>query len=209
MNNKKALLALLLASIIIIIGLTLAVFSDSIKLFNKFQTKIFNTYVTEEFVSPDDWLPGTTTTKHVYATNDGEVDAAVRVSYTEKWVSKNGNILPNKINGEDVAIINFSNNNDWTKEGAYYYYNKKLISGDSSSSFIESVKFNEIVPSDSNCDDGVEVINQATGETIGIKKSCSSSKNGYDDATYTLTIKVETVQYNLYKEIWNTNVEIN
>ena len=208
MNNKKTLVGALLVAIIGLIGLTIAFFTDSVEIPNKFKTKPYRTSVIEEFVSPDNWTPGTTTTKRVYATNDGDVDAAVRVSVTEEWVSANQNILSNTIDGENVAILNLSDNGVWVKEGDYYYYNKKLTKGNSSSSFLESVTFNPNVPSDSICSRN-NLTDSTTNEVIGKQVTCESSGDGYDGATYTLTIRVETVQYDLYKEVWNTNIEIN
>ncbi len=208
MKNKKNLISVSLIAIIALISLTFAFFSDYIEIPNTFKTKPYKTSVIEQFVSPDNWTPGTTTTKKVYAVNEGDVDAAVRISYSEEWVSATGDILSNTINNERVVSINFANTSDWTKVGDYYYYNKKLTKDSRSSSFIESVTFNSNVPSDSSCDDE-NLVDEDTGQKTGIKKTCSSSGNGYDGATYTLTINVETIQYNLYQEIWNTDVTIN
>lgn len=218
MNNKKSLIAILLVAIIGIVGLTFAYFRDSVTLPNKFKTKPFITSVTEEFESPDDWTPGTTTNKTVYATNDGDADVAVRASFTESWVSEDGTNLSlfQDQDGTSVraAIINFADDfaTYWvksTEDGKdYYYYKNKLTKGNSSSSFIKSVKFNENIVSDSNCTQ-TDLNDEDTGNKIGIRKTCTSSQKGYDGATYTLTIKVETVQYDAYKEAWNTNVVIN
>lgn len=209
MKNKKNLIAVLLIAVVALISLTIAFFSDNVEIPNTFKTKPYKTSVIEEFVSPDNWTPGTTTSKNVYAVNEGDVDAAVRISYTEKWVSANGNILSNTIDNANVVTINLTNQSDWTYEDGYYYYNKKLTKGNRSSSFIDSVTFNSNVPSDSVCDNGVDIIDEVTGQKTGVKKTCESSGDGYDGATYTLTIKVETIQYDLYQEIWNTNVTIN
>lgn len=209
MNNKKNLIAVLLISIVALISLTIAFFSDYVDITNTFKTKPYKTSVYEEFVSPDNWTPGTTTNKNVFATNEGDVDVAVRISYTEKWVSANGDILPNTIDNANVVTINFANQEDWVAENGYYYYNKKLTKGNTTSSFIESVTFNSIVPSDSICDNGVDLVDEVTGNKTGVKKTCESSGDGYDGATYTLTIKAETIQFDLYQEIWSTNVTIN
>ena len=195
-GNRKAFYALLLLSLIILIGGTFAYFTDIVRVPNIFKTKPYSTEVKEEFVSPDNWLPGTTTDKKVFVKNTGEVDVAVRVSYTESWVSQNGTELSLKQGDNQAAIINFDNMSDWEKEGDYYYYKKKLSSGDSTNSFIKSVKFNEKIESDYKC----------VGE--GLTKQCMSTGLGYDSATYTLTVNVETIQFDAYKDGWNTNVEI-
>lgn len=240
-KNKKALVALLIVAIVGVIGFTFAYFSDKITVNNEFKTKPYGTTVTEVFVSPENWTPGTETEKTVVTKNSGEVDEAVRVSYTEKWVSANGDELSGSIQiggssqpvtpspdvpdsdddisiDDDVdipstpsvtyeraAIINFDNESDWTVDydengKGYYYYNKKLAKGESTSSFIKSVTFNGNVESSSDCPKTV------TGGTQTI--TCTSTGNGYDGATYTLTITVETVQYDQYKAAWGTNVVI-
>ena len=197
-KSKKPLLALLLLLVIGAVGVTFAYFTEVIEIPNIFKTKAYSTKSVEEFVSPDNWTPGTTTDKTVKAYNIGDVDVAVRVSYTEEWKANDGTILPLKQEGESVAIINFDNTNEWIKNGDYYYYNKKLGNGASSSSFIKSVTFNPNIVSKSSC---------ATN-TEGLEVSCISTGSGYDNATYTLKIKVETVQYDAYKKAWSTNVNI-
>ena len=129
--------------------------------------------------------------------NTGEVDVAVRVGYTEKWVSADGTILSGTqtISGQNVraAIINLDNTSDWTKEGNYYYYKKKILSGESTSSFIKSVTFNSQITDDTTC------------TTVDSITTCTSTGKGYDGATYTLTINVETVQFNAYQAVWGDN----
>ena len=217
MNNKKTIIILILVLTIGIIGLTVAYFSNSTTLNNIFETKPYGDVFTEEFVAPTNWLPGDTTNKSVVATNTGEVDQAVRISLTEAWTPSNSN---STLNGwihtdgtksthsteselatdERVAVINFTNPSDWTKVGDYYYYNYKLSPNETTSSLIKSVTFNSKTKLDDTC----------TTTTNGSTKTitCNSSGVDYDDATYTLTFTVETVQYNKYQEAWNTNVAI-
>ena len=105
---------------------------------------------------------------------------------------------------ESAAIINFSKKLDsnWTKSTEngvnYYYYNKAIENGESTDTFIESVTFNKDVTigQESNC------------RSEGNKKICTTSANGYAGGTYTLTVKVETVQSDQYKEAWNTSINI-
>ena len=103
-------------------------------------------------------------------------------------------------NGNRASIINFTNLDDWIKYGDYYYYNKKLSSGDLTSTFSDSVTFNSLIVNDYNCykEKNYDIL----------KISCTSTGGGYDGATYLLTFKVETVQFDSYKEIWNTDFEI-
>ena len=89
---------------------------------------------------------------------------------------------------------------DWTYSNGYYYYNYKLSPNETTSSLIKSVTFNPNTKLDDTC-----VSTQtATGQTI----TCNSSGSDYDNATYTLTFNVETVQYNKYQEAWSTDVAI-
>ena len=200
MQNKKVLIALAIIAVVGTIGGTFAYFTDRVEVANEFKTKPYGTQVTEEFTSPDNWLPGDETPKTVVVKNTGEVDVAVRVSYTERWVSADNTPLSGTqtIQGQNVkaAIINFDNTNDWTKVGDYYYYNKKLVSGSRTSSFIKSVTFNSQITDDTAC------------TTVNNVTTCTSTGKGYDGASYTLTINVETVQFNAYKTIWNTNTVI-
>ena len=82
-KKNKSLIALLLVLCIGLVGLTIAYFSNSATIDNKFNTKEYGATYTEEFVSPDNWLPGDTTDKMVTITNSGEVNEAVRISLSE------------------------------------------------------------------------------------------------------------------------------
>ena len=212
MKNKKSIIALLIVVIIGIVGLTLAYFSNSDTIENQFITKEYGSTYTEEFVSPDNWLPGDTTNKTIVVENTGDVDEAVRISYTESWTTHNNGTLNGWIHpdgtksthttetelstDESVAIINLANTSDWTKVGDYCYYNYKLAPGESTTSFLESVTFNSKTKLDDTC---VTTIDGST-KTV----TCNSSGDDYDNATYTLTFTIETVQYNKYADAWNT-----
>ena len=208
-NNKKTIIILILLLLVGIVGVTIAYFSNTTSINNLFSTKEYGTTVTEEFVSPDNWLPGTTTDKKINVTNSGKVDEAVRIIYTEKWVAKdgtilsglidsNGNLTNNTENSEHAAIINFSDNGDFTYSNGYYYYNYRLAPNETTGSLIDSVTFNSKVKNSDNC---------VTNESNGVKTiTCNSNNAGYDGATYTLTFNIETVQYDKYKEAWGVDV---
>ncbi len=204
MKNKKNLLVLLLIAIVGVVGLTIAYFSSSSSFENTFEASEYGSETIEQFTSPDDWVPGTTTPKTLKVKNTGEVDEAVRVTYSEKWVSKNGDELPLKQNGNDVAIINWNNLRDWKKEGNTFYYKYKLAPNEETSELLESVTYNIEVLSDATCTTETEDNTTVT--------TCSSSGDGYDGATYTLTFVIDTVQFNKYREAWqledNSNVTI-
>ena len=209
MKNKKTLIALLLVGILSAIGATFAYYSSSNTFENIFNTDTYSTEVTEVFDSPQDWTPGTTTEKQIYATNKGNVDAAVRVSYEEKWEDASGNELPpedNEYPPNRYAIINHPSNFDgkWIEstEGGttYYYYKYKIGTDERTTNFMDSVTYN------------ANTVTQATDGCVENAethtKICSSTLNGYGGGTYTLTIKIETAQYDQYKNIWNTEVNI-
>ncbi len=216
MNKKnKSLIVLLLVLCVGLVGLTVAYFSNSTTIDNLFSTKEYGTTYIEEFISPDSWLPGDTTNKTLTVTNSGQVEEVVRISYSEKWessnndelsgwVDENGNLSAhanNEVSDERVALINWTNEAEWIKDGDYYYYNYKLKPGETTSTFLDSVTFNPLVNSSQKC----TTTETSTGKTI----TCSSKGDGYDEATYTLTFNVETTQFEGYKDAWNNpNVEI-
>jgi len=210
MKNRKSLIIILLILTIGIVGLTIAYFANSSTITNTFNTNPYGTTVTEEFVSPDNWLPGTSTDKSLTVTNTGQVDEAVRISYTEVWTSrsaKNNNEegdLPLSQNGNTAALIHFTNTDDWTtvtENGTTYrYYNYKLETNQTTSELLDYVTFNPAITNSSNC---------TKTESNGTKTiTCNSTGTGYDDATYKLTFNIETIQYDKYKTAWGTNVNI-
>lgn len=195
-NNKKIFVVTCL-SLATVLGGTLAYFNTNSSIVNTFKTALYQNEIIETFASPTTWTPGTTTEKTVKVTNTGNTDMAIRATFTEKWVNANGEELSLKDEDNNVAaIIDF--NESWHKaEDGYYYYGTKdnltkLMPDDTSTSFINSVTFNENVKADLK-----ETIS-ADGQTI----TYQSDGNGYDNAQYTLTLKLETVQYDQAKNIW-------
>ena len=216
MKNSKSLIALLFVAIVGIVGLTVAYFSNTATIENEFKINEYGSEVNEQFVSPDNWTPGTTTPKTLTVTNTGQVEEAVRISYTEKWELPNHNELSgwidengdlsvhanNEVTDERAAVINWANEAEWTKDGNYYYYNYKLKPGETTSTVLDSVTFNGKVSINSSC----ETDTSQPGKKV---ITCSTGGNGYGSATYTLTFNVETVQYDQYAAAWsNPNVDI-
>lgn len=195
-NNKKIFVVTCL-SLATVLGGTLAYFNTNSSITNTFKTALYQNEIIETFESPTTWTPGTTTEKTVKVTNTGNTDMAIRATFTEKWVNANGEELSLKDEDDNVAaIIDF--NESWHKaEDGYYYYGLKdnlikLMPDDTSSSFINSVTFNE------NIKANLKETISADGQTI----TYQSDGNGYDNAQYTLTLKLETVQYDQAKNIW-------
>ena len=179
------------------IGATLAYFTTTSNLKSFFKTGLYQNQIIETFESPANWTPGTVTPLSIDTTNTGNVSMAIRASYVEKWVSSNKDVLElEDENNNTAAIINFSS--DWTlNDDGYYYYGSKenkteLLPGQTSSSFIQSVKFNENIKATLN-----EVISD-DGKTI----TYTSDSSGYDNATYSLIITIDTIQYDQADNIW-------
>jgi len=205
MKNKKSLVALVLVAILGIVGVTIAYFTSTDTFTNIFRTKPYQVQTVDIFESPSDWTPGSTTSKQVFVNNTGNVTAAVRISYTESWKDASNNALP-LTDGENnaAAIINFAGDwaNNWTKKTEsgvdYYYYKTGLKPSYSTPALIESVTFNP----------AVEITTTKDCETVDEVTTCTTSSGGYAGGTYTLTIKVETVQFDQYQTAWGTNVSI-
>lgn len=206
-RSKKPLIALVLLLLVGVVGGTLAYFTSDATFENIFKTSTYSIEFEENFESPDNWIPGTTTSKTVVATNTGNVDVAARVSYTETWVAADGTELPLTMeNSSDrVAIINFVENSGWIAVGDYYYYNQILAKDAKTTSFISGVTFNENVVIDSTGENATSNCTTTTTDT-GSKVVCTSSNTGYAGATYTLTIKVETIQADAVEEAWGVTI---
>ena len=196
-NRKKLFIVAGISALTIISG-TLAYFTTSTNFINDFKSGLYQNKVEETFVAPTNWTPGDTTTKEIKVTNTGSITMAVRAKYTEKWTSKDGTNLSLKdANNNVAAIINF--NTGWTKasDGYYYYGSKtsltKLEPNKTSTSFMSGVTFNSNVVAD------IKETKSADGKTV----TYTSTGKGYDDATYTLTITIDTVQYNQALTVWN------
>lgn len=196
-KNKKRLLVVGALGMLTILGGTLAYFTTSTNITNKFKAGLYQNEIVEVFESPSNWTPSTTTTKTIAVTNTGSIPMALRASYTEKWVSANGKELSLKDSkGNQVAIISFAD--DWQKDNdGFYYYGSKdnktsLAPNKTSSSFIKSVKFNE------NTEATLKETISDDGKTI----TYTSTGDGYDNATYTLTIRIDTVQYDQANNFW-------
>ena len=196
-KNKKKFLIVAGLSLFTILGGTLAYFTTSTNITNKFKAALYQNEIVEIFESPSNWTPGTVTEKTVKVTNTGSIKMAVRAKYSEKWINANGEEMNLKDENNNVAaLIDFAS--DWTKdEDGFYYYGSKenmtiLEPGKTTSSFINSVTFNENIKaslSENISDNGQTITYSSTGE-------------GYDNAQYILTIRLDTIQYDQSKNIW-------
>jgi predicted ribosomally synthesized peptide with SipW-like signal peptide len=195
MKKKKSLVAIVAVLLVVVVGATFAYFTSSATFNNQFNLGNYSITTQEVFTSPDNWAPGDTTPKILTATNNGSIDAAVRVSYTEEWTDDNGDPVDSSNIPNDAVTINFTTPSDWTESNGYYYYNYILKAGNTTSSLIESVSLNSNL-NNSNCT-----------ESNGVK-TCTSNLQGLAGYHYTLTFTIETVQYDQYRSAWNTNQSI-
>ena len=189
LKNKKPLIAFGLSLLIGLVGGTIAYYSNSTNYTNEFQTAKYKTTTIENFVSPDNWQAGEEINKSIITKNEGTVPVAVRASYTEKWYDTD-----NKEITVDDSVTLSLNNGSWVKEGNYYYYRYIVEPNETTKSFMNSVLLNKEV--------GV-----VTCTTSGNQEVCES----VDEATgkkYVLTVTIETISYNKYKEVWNTNIDV-
>ena len=187
MTNKKSLIALLLVALVGVIGGTVAYYTSTSQLTNEFQTGTYSTSVKEEFTSPDNWTPGTTTTKKVNVTNNGSVSIAARATYTEKWTAQDGTELDLTRDGEKVA--QFTVGSDWEKAtDGWYYYKDILDTYETSTDFISAVTFNPNFELKEGVDIKCETIGTVGAGSVEIK--CSNLDSGYAGATYTLDITI-------------------
>ena len=202
-NYKTLVFILLLIGSLCVVGGTIAYYTSSDTFTNEFNTGTYVIQTQENFESPDDWTPGTTTPKTVIAINKGTTPAAVRVKLTPIWVDSDGiTTLPLTDGINEAAIINFSTNSNtmWTKEDDWYYYVMPINKNESTTSLLKSVTFNPNV-NISATHDCVE--DQTTHAT-----TCTTETTGYSEATYKLQVDIETCQYDKYQEIWGTSVNI-
>ena len=195
MKNKKSLIAIVVLLLVATIGVTIAYFQSSASFENIFNTGTYKVSTTETFESPDNWKPGQSIPKVITSTNEGSIPAAIRLSLNERWEDDDGNDITGTIS-ESPVTINYSNTLLFEKEGNYYYYKYILNPDDTMPSFINSVSLN------SNVNDVV-----CTDSQDGLTKTCESSNPAFG-SKYFLTITIETVQYDKYQSLWNTNMVI-
>jgi alternate signal-mediated exported protein len=212
MKNKKPIIALGALAVVGLIAGTIAYFTSEATFDNVFTTAVYKTKSEETFNSPDNWTPGTTTPKTITTTNEGNIPVAVRVSYEDGWTRKQTDPqtgeeteVPIQNPPANAVIINYANTNDWTHQVEsgvdYWYYNNPLQPNGVTSSFISGVTLNPDLQTTGGCTTTYpqgETAENHTSET----QTCTTSIAGLGVATYTLTITVETVQYDKYDEVW-------
>ncbi len=151
-KNKKAIIAIAAAVIVVGVGGTIAYLSTTATFGNNFQTQKYVTEFVEAFDSPDNWKPCDETPKTVTVNNKNTVGNVVaRMKLEEYWKLANSQSaghntdLPLIKDGVQVAVINFADNwqNDWElHQDGWYYYKREIAPNSSASSLLKSVSFN-------------------------------------------------------------------
>ncbi len=216
MKNKKALIALGALAVVGLVAGTIAYFSSQATFDNVFTTAIYKTKTEEVFESPDNWTPGTTTPKTITTTNEGNIPVAVRIHYNDGWTTKETQIVDGHEVEVDVpiadppanaVIINYDNANDWTSQTesgtTYWYYKTSLAPNATTSSFISGVTLNPDLQQTGGCTTTYPAGESAASHTQETK-TCTAEIAGLGKATYTLTITVETVQFDKYGDVWTS-----
>ena len=218
MKKNKIIAIIVLCALLLVGGGTLAYFNSRHTNVTSLTTKVYSTQSTQEYTSPENFLPGTLVNMNTKVKNTGEVEVAVRAKIEESWTSHNNASLPlyqTKTNKYYRTILFNTNssqeclttscatdissiNADWTYSNGYYYYKYYLGEDDETTSLINSLLFNSYIENDINCAN-----DPLTGDNV-----CASTGNGYDNATYNLRLTFETVQSDVYQTYWNTNVSI-
>ena len=196
-KSKKSLIAVSAIILVVAVGITYALIFSSSAREHLFSLGNYNVVTSETFTSPASWQPGVEIPKTITATNNGDIQAAFRVKYTESWKNSSGTDITSSVPSNAVTV-NLINTNQWTynSDDGYYYYNYILEPGKTSSSLISGFTLNQDLASNVSCN------------TSGNTYNCSSDLSGYAGAQYTITFTKETVVYSKYQSFWNTNQTI-
>jgi len=196
-RNKKSLFAVIIAVVVVLVGVTYALFFSSTSMENVFNVGNYNVITTEDIEAPDDWLPGEKIDKTIYAMNLGDIPVAFRVKYDERWEDAQGNDITSSI-PDGTVTINFINRAHWeyNEDDGYYYHKYYIKPSESACSFISGITLNE------------DLMGSASCEMDGDSYNCTSDFDGLAGAHYIISFTKESVIYDKYQEFWNTDIEI-
>lgn len=179
MKNKKTLIILyvvLVIAIILIVGVTLAYFTDTASITGNINTGNLSIQVTDELTPITNWNPGDTNTINFTYVADGQKSAITR--YKLKLSFEDENLIQNIENGETL-LINISD-----LEGNNISLNK-IEQGQYETNWV----IEENVLSGQTEKDGVDSL---TGSyKIGL---ASAAGNVYSNVDLKLTVDIEAVQ---------------
>jgi len=196
-KKKKNLIIMICLLFILAVGVTFALFYSGNSLANVFEVGNYNVVTSETFTSPDNWVPGVEIPKSITATNNGDISAAFRLKFEEKWENASGTDITSSVPSDAVSITK-QNVSKWfyNSDDGYYYYNYTLEPGDTAPSLIRGIVLNSSLVSNASC--------SMDGNTY----NCTSDLNGLAGAKYTVTFIKETAMWDNYDTIWDTDYEI-
>lgn len=130
--KKSLIMALATIAVValLVVGGTMAWFTDAKTVTNVFTAGSVSIAINEEFESVTDWVPGDTEDKVVEFKSLGESKTYLRVQLVPTW---NGNQANTNI------TFNLSNSTNWVKSGDWYYYTQVLNKNDVTDVLLESV----------------------------------------------------------------------
>lgn len=195
---KKRILALIaLLAGTTAISWTIAYSRDQTIFNNDFELAKGEVTYTETFKSPDNWKSCDEEPKELVITNNSDVPVNARFKMKGYW-KKNGSTSTNQnneispvINGQEVAIVNFQNENDWEQKGEWYEYKNVLQKGESTSSLLKSVTL--------NCD--LNLSGEVSYSQDG--KTSISGESIYGNARYKLDLTAQTVASDQKAAAWS------
>lgn len=93
-----------------LVGGAFAYWTQELQVQNEFQTARYDTKIKEEFVPPNDWLPGQKINKDVSVQNKGTIPVFVRARVHQEWIRREnvydgeGNLIP-PLKGEQIPLL--------------------------------------------------------------------------------------------------------
>lgn len=138
------LLLIAVTAVLAVVTGTLASFRDHGIAQNYLYSKPFKVDLVDDFVSGLIVNPGDTLNKDVYMTNNGELDAVIRLKLSPSWEPvADGSGKPLDPLAVSVAYgPTFVE--DWTYSNGWYYYNWILEPGESSNYLVDSIKLADV-----------------------------------------------------------------
>lgn len=180
-NKKIIILGIFLVGLI---GVTYALFSNSVLFENKFKAASYDVILEDEFYN-------TWGTKNVSVKNNDTTPVVIRISYNELWSLEVGDTfltISNKINDTDAVVKSWTEDwlNNFTDGNDGWYYYNKVLNKDETVLILTEIQKNETLIASSN------------------------DKEYYDTYNYELDFNYEAIQATkeAIKEIWNYDIEI-
>lgn len=196
MKKKRIIVIAALAALVALVGGTVAYYSDSKQFGNLFKLAADNIEYVETFESPNNWKSCDETPKTLVITNKSATPVAARFKMTEYWKAAGSTStgqtsdLSLTYQNQNVAIINFQNENDWELVDGWYVYKHTLNENESTSSLLKSVTFNCSV------NFAGDVAYSADG------KFGTTNMTDYQNAKYHLDITAQTVPADQKAQAW-------